>query len=301
MNLEALRLFIRVAEVGSLTQAANQLGVSKATVSVRLKELEAELACQLLQRTTRKVRITEEGEALLPRARRLVLQADEIGAMFHNASTLRGRVRVDLPVNIACRQVLPQLPELLERYPQLDIDLSATDRLVDPIKEGIDIVLRVGMRGDGNIVRRKLGSLRMLNCASPAYLRRHGIPRSIADLQRHFVVNYTSTMEFTQPSFEYHKDGITTELPVRCLVTVSSSEAYTAAALAGLGIIQAPNSGMLEHLATGKLQEVLPEYTCAPMPVLLLHTHGRRVPRRIRVVLDWLTTVLSPFLQSAAR
>jgi DNA-binding transcriptional LysR family regulator len=182
--VDSLRIFARVAELGSFTRAAAQLGTSKARVSLSLRALEAELGTQLLARTTRAVRLTPDGEELLPRARRVVLDADELAGMFRAARGLRGRVRIDLPMSLALNILLPKLPELLARHPELEIVVSTTDRFVEPVREGFDCVLRVGSLRDSGLVARKLGMLLMANCASPAYLHKYGVPRRLEDLDR---------------------------------------------------------------------------------------------------------------------
>ncbi|WP_438029826.1 LysR family transcriptional regulator [Sorangium sp. So ce233] len=301
VDLESLKIFVKVAELESFTRAGEHLGMPKARVSLRLKALEAELGSRLLQRSTRVVRLTPDGEALLPRARRLVLEADDIGGMFQAARALRGRVRIDLPVNFARNVIIPRLPELLARHPDIEMVLSTTDRRVEPVREGFDCIVRVGAPGDAELVGRRLGVLRMMNCASPAYLRKHGTPRRLEDLDRHLIVHYSSTLGAEAPSFEYPHDGGYRERPMRSAVTVNSADAYRAACVAGLGIIQAPRVGMLESITAGALVEVLPALTCAPMPVSLLHTHGRSVPRRVRAVMSWITEVLSPHLDALDR
>lgn len=301
VDLEALKIFVKVAELGSFTRAGEHLGMPKARVSLRLKALETELGSRLLQRSTRVVRLTPDGEELLPRARRLALEADEIGAMFHPARALRGRVRIDLPVRFACNVILPRLPELLARHPELEMVVSTTDRRVEPLREGFDCVVRVGAPGDPALVGRRLGVLRMMNCASPSYLRKHGTPLRLDDLDRHLVVHYSSTPGPEAPSFEYPCDGGYRERPMRSVVTVNSVDAYYAACVAGLGIIQVPRVGMRDSLASGALVEILPAFPCAPMPVSLLHTHGRSVPRRVRAVMSWIAEVLSPHIDAQDR
>ncbi|MGK4001549.1 LysR family transcriptional regulator [Sorangium sp. So ce1036] len=298
VDLESLKIFVKVAELGSFTRAGEHLGVPKARVSLRLSALEAELGVRLLQRTTRVVRLTPDGEELLPRARRLAREADEIGAMFQGGRALRGRVRIDLPVHLARDVIIPRLPELLARHPQLEVLVSTTDRRVEPLREGFDCVLRIGAPGDEQLVGKRLGVLRMMNCASPSYLRRHGTPLRLEDLDRHLVVHYSTTLGADAPSFEYPHDGGYRERPMRSVVTVNSADAYVAACVAGLGIIQAPRIGMLARVAEGALVEVLPALPCAPMPVTLLHTHERSVPRRVRAVMSWLAEVLSPHLDA---
>ncbi|WP_426755345.1 LysR family transcriptional regulator [Myxococcus sp. Y35] len=298
IDLESLRIFVKVAELGSLTRAGEQLGMPKARVSLRLKALEAELGSQLFQRTTRVVRLTPDGEELLPRARRLAQEAEELGTMFQAARGLRGRVRIDLPVNIACEIILPRLPELLARHPHLEVLIHTTDRRTEPFREGFDIVLRVGAQGDAELVGRKLGVLRMMNYASAAYLRKYGTPQRLEDLDRHFLIHYAPALGADTPTFEYPHEGGYRERPMRSMVTVGSVAAYVAACRAGLGIVQIPRLSARERLHEDTLVEVLPELTCMPMPVSLLHTYGRSVPRRVRVVMNWLTELLVQSLET---
>jgi len=301
MDLEAVRIFLKVSQLASFTRAGEQLGIPKARVSLRLKALEEDLGTSLLQRTTTAVKLTPDGEQFLLRAKHLLSEADELEAMFQSKSTLRGRVRVDAPVKLSRDVLIPRLPELLAAHPQLELSLSTTDRRVELIREGFDCVLRVGALPDSGLVTRKLGELAMINCASPAYLNKYGAPRTLADLARHLVVHYSLTLGADAPSFEYRDAAGTHEIPMRAAVTVNSTDAYLAACLAGLGIIQSPRLGMRDSLAAGALVEVLPEYTCAPMPVTLVHGHAGNVPKRVRVVMQWIAHVLEPHLAAAAR
>lgn len=300
LDPESLRAFVKVVELGSFTRAAAQLGTGKARVSLRIKALEDELGTRLLQRTTRVVRATSDGEELLPRARRWVLDGEELGALFQTGRGLRGLVRVDLPVRVARDTIIPRLPELLARHPALSIHVSTTDRRTAPVREGFDLVLRVGAPGDPSLVGRRLGMLAMANAASPEYVRRHGVPRTLADLARHLVVHYASPDDTAPPSFEHVANGVLTDVPVRSVLTVSDADAYYAACMAGLGIVQAPRAGLRTSFASGLLIEVLPEHLAAPMPVSLLHPHGRSVPRRVRAVMSWLEEIVGAWLASGA-
>ncbi|MCA9663351.1 MAG: LysR family transcriptional regulator [Myxococcales bacterium] len=300
MDLDALRIFLKVAELGSITRAGAQLGLSKSRVSRRVNALERELDAHLFHRTTRAVRLTADGEALLPRARRIVREGDEIGALFHTGRGLRGQVRVDLPVKIARRVILPALPELLARHPALELFINTTDRLVDAIGEGFDCVLRVGELADSELRGRKLGALPMINCASLGYVERRGAPRSLDELDDHLLVRYAAGRGAAPAALEYEVDGDERRRTMRSLVTVSGTDAYFAACVAGLGIVQIPRIAADEALARGELVEVLPTHRCAPMPVTLLHTHGRRPPARVRAVMDWIAGVLAPYLSAAA-
>ncbi len=295
LDLDDVRAFVKVADLGSFTRAAEQLGAPKSRVSQRVKALEAALGSRLLQRTTRAVRLTPDGDQFVARARALVDEADELGAMFQATSALRGRVRLDVPIALAREAVIPRLPELLALHPHLELALSTTDRRVDVVREGFDLVLRVGALADSGLVARRLGALAMANAASPAYVRKYGLPRSPDDLGQHYVVHYSTNLT-DGPSFEYRAGGRDRERPVRSLVTVNGTDAYAAACLAGLGIIQAPRYGLGPRLRRGELVEVLPEFVCAPMPVSIVHAHGRGVPKRVRAVMAWLARALEEAL-----
>ncbi len=297
MDLEALRMFVKVAEQASFTRAAEQLGLSKARVSTRVQQLESEVGSRLLQRSTRAVRLTASGEQFLARARQLVFDADELGSMFQAPSTLRGRVRVDMPQTLARSLFIPRLPELIAAHPNLELLFSTTDRRVDVIREGFDCVLRVGKLVESGLTARKLGQMPMANCASPQYLKRYGTPRSLEDLDQHLVVHYSSKLGADAPSFEYRDGNRYRERPMRSLITVNSSDSFNAACVAGLGIIQAPRSGVLANIAAGELVEVLPQYGCEPLQVSLVHAHGRQVPQAVRVVMSWMEQLLKPQLE----
>lgn len=288
-DLDALKIFVRVAELRSFTQAAHQLGMPKARASACVQKLEAELGTQLLQRSTRVVRPTPEGEQLLKRAVGFLGEAEEISTLFRSGRALRGRVRVELPALVAREYVIPRLPDLLARHPQLQLDICASDRIVSALREGLDLVMRIGPVNEPGLVRRRIGEARMMNCVSPSYIRQHGTPRTLDDLREHLVVHYAAD---SVPVFEYFDGKTYKELPMRSVVTVDNVEAYVAACIAGLGIVQVPRPGQERH--ANRLVEILPEFTARPAPITLLHTHGRSVPRRVRAVMTWLTELLVP-------
>ncbi len=296
MDLEGVRAFVKVAELGSFSRAGEQLGRSKSRVSMRIQELEASLGCRLLYRSTRAVQLTEDGAQFLVRARRFVAEAEELSHMFQAPSTLRGRVRLDIPIGLARNVIIPRLPELLAAHPQLELLLSTTDRRVDVVREGFDCVLRVGALGASDLVARRIGALSMVNCASPAYLLKHGVPRTLADLSGHYVVHYSPRLGADSPSFEYPEDGGYRELPMKSQITVNATDAYQAAAVAGLGIIQVPRSGTRHGVAAGTLVEILPELTSKPMPVSLVQVGGRQARKPVRTVMTWLADILIGYL-----
>lgn len=297
---EQLRAFIRVAELGSFTAAAASLGLPKANVSVAVSALESELGIQLFHRTTRSVRLTADGTIALERAHELLNGLDEWSQMFHKDANLRGRLRVDMPVTIARDVVIPNLPAFLQRHPQLSVELSSTDRLVDVVAEGFDCVLRVGARSDSSLIARPVGQYRIVNCASSGYVAQYGRPRVLADLARHRLVYYSAKFGHTPTGFEYvdPKTGEERESAMKGVVTVNSVSAYIGAAEAGLGIVQVPEVGVRDRLRSGEFVELLSEWRPAPLPVTLLYPHRRNLSLRVRAFMDWMVTLLTPRLAS---
>src|SRR5215470_11411450 len=182
-KIEAMQIFVRVAEQASFTRVAEGAGLPKASASMAVQQLESTLGTRLLHRTTRKVQMTHDGRACYERCKDLLADLDDLEGMFRQSGqSLRGRLRVDMPSRIARRYVIPQLPRFLQAHPQVELELSSTDRLVDLVQEGFDCVLRVGAPRDAQLVVRPVGSLTIINCASAEYLRRWGTPRTLADL-----------------------------------------------------------------------------------------------------------------------
>lgn len=293
-QIDRMRVFLRVAELSSFTAAAASLGMPKASVSTAVQQLEAQLGTQLLHRTTRRVNLTADGKVFVERAQDLISDLDELTGLFqHDGTALRGRLRVDMPVGTAHDLIIPRLPEFLREHPELELELSSTDRFVDVVREGFDCVLRVGQLGDSSLIARTLGHYPIVNCVSREYAARHGRPRTLAQLAKHRLVHYVSTLGNPPDGFEYvDGDGIDQVIALRGAITVNSSVAYQAACLAGLGIIQVPVVSVRELLARGELVELLPKYRPAPMPVSLLYPNRRHLPRRVRVFMDWVAAQL---------
>ncbi|MBC7939359.1 MAG: LysR family transcriptional regulator [Chitinophagaceae bacterium] len=295
MNLpEAIKVFVRVAELSSFTLAADQLGLPRASVSAAVRQLEAELGARLLHRTTRRVQMTQDGQVVFERAQDLLADLDDLRGLFRaNPAQLRGRLRVDMPQAIARDVVLPALPAFLVDHPALDIELSCVDRRVDLVAEGFDCVLRVGKLTDSSLIARPLGEYRMVNCASPAYLATHGTPRSLDDLAHHRQVHYVPSLGARSTGFEYvDTQGKLYTVAMPGALTVNGTIAYEGAALAGLGIIQVPEVGVREHLVAGHLVEVLPDWRAPAMPVSLVYAHRRHLPQRAQVFMNWLAALM---------
>ncbi len=299
-TLGRMQIFTRVAELASFTQAADALGLPKASVSTAVQQLEAELGTRLLHRTTRKVQPTQDGQAFYERCKDLLADVDEVQTMFQQqgVQNLRGRVRIDMSTGMARHAIIPCLPELLALHPLLELEISSTERRVDLVREGFDCVLRAGAVVDAGLIARPVGAMRMVNVVSPAYLQAHGRPQSLANLATHRLVHYANTLGAKPGGFEYEQAGQVHSLAMPGAVTVNNAEAYTAACLAGLGLIQVPAVGVRELLDSGQLVEVLPAHTAPPMPLNLLYANRRNLSKRVRVVMDWLVTVASAHLQA---
>jgi DNA-binding transcriptional LysR family regulator len=301
VDLENLRIFSTVASLRSFTRAAAQLGLPKSRISTAVQQLEAQFGTRLLHRTTRSVRLSHDGEQCLERAQALLAEADELASLFQQSpAQLRGRLRVDMPNILALRVVLPQLPAFLARHPLIELELSTTDRRVDLVHEGFDCVLRVGPLHDSGLVARPLGHMRQLNVASASYLAQHGTPLSLADLAGHRLVRYASTLGAAPMGFEYFDGERYRTQAMAGVITVNSSDAYQAACLAGLGLIQAPLLGLSHLLDSGELVPVLPHLTAEPLPVSLLVAQRRALPRRLQVFMAWLQQLLAEYLAQDA-
>lgn len=284
-RFEAMRLFARVVERRSFTKAAADLSLPRSTATEAVQQLEARLGVRLLQRTTRSVAPTLDGEAYYRRCLKLLDELDETENAFRRASP-RGELRVDVQGPLARRFLLPGLPEFLAAYPELRLRMTEGDRLVDLVAEGVDCVLRLGTPADGHMAARRVALLPEVTCAAPAYIERHGAPQTPGDLSRHHMVGFARPDGGWHP-LEVTDDGAVRQLQVPAAVVVSSAESSLAMGLLGLGLIQVPRYRAEEHLASGALVEVLAAHPPTPTPVNLLWPRDRQLSARTRVFIDW--------------
>lgn len=292
-QLNLYRIFIRVVETRSFTRAADTLQLPRSSVSTAIANLEARLGARLLNRTTRMVAPTDEGAEFYERCLGYVAEGEEMETMFRTASRqIEGRIRVDLPGRIGRRIVAPALPDFLARWPGLRVELGMTDRAVDLVGERVDLALRIGLLPDSGLKARRIGEISQINVASPAYLARHGLPLSPADLEHHLQVAFASPSTGRVVDWAWLEDGRLHSHPVPWRVSANSAEGYIACALAGMGLIQIPAYDVVNHLANGDLVEVLPEYRPEPMPMHLLFAAPPRALRRLTAFADWMEDVL---------
>lgn len=301
-RIDLFRIFCRVVECSSFTRAADTLGIPRSSVSAAVQELETRVSARLLNRTTRRVSPTQDGLAFYERCQRVLSDVEETEGLFRNTSTqTSGQLRVDVPGRIGRLIIAPALSGFLDQYPNIDISLGVTDRAVNLVEDSLDCVLRVGPLSDSGLIARPIGKLALINVASPAYLARHGTPRTPADLADHWAVNYASPSSGRVEDWEWLEEGTLRTLAMKGRVTVNSAEAYIASCLAGLGLIQIPAYDVRQHIEAGELVEVMPDHRAEAMPMTLLYPHRQLLSQRLQVFAGWLEELLKRELLSSER
>ena len=285
-----MRVFTRVVERRSFTLAAQDLGLPRSTVTDAVKRLEARLGVRLLQRTTRHVSATLDGEAYHRRCLALIADLEDAEAAFGGAKP-KGLLRVDVHGTLARHFVLPRLPDFLAEYPDIELYMSEGDRLVDLVREGIDCVLRVGDLQDSDMVARRVTMLTEMTCAAPAYINRFGTPAIVDALDGHRMVGFRSSAMGTVLPLEFIRDGVVRNVLLPAAMVVDGAESLVAAARLALGLIQVPRYHIESDLESGTLITVLPDDPPSPTPVSLLYPRNRQLSPRVRVFIDWLVRV----------
>lgn len=293
-RFNAMRIFTRIVELESFSKAADDLQIPAATATYTIKQLEARLGVRLLQRTTRHVSATLDGQAYYHRCVRILADVEETEAGFGNSGVApRGKLRVDLQGTLAQHYVLPRLAEFFERYPDLELEIGMGDRLVDLVRDGIDCVLRVGELRDSSMVARRVASLQQVTCASAGYLDKYGTPATPDDLAGHRAVNFYSISSGKMFPFDFVVDGEERSITLPGIVTVSNADAYAACCASHLGLVQLPRYHVAGLLESGALREVLGAWRPKPVPVSVLYPHARQLSPRVRVFVDWITDAMS--------
>lgn len=286
-RFDAMRVFTRVVERRSFTHAATDLGLPRSTVTDAVKQLEQRLGVRLLERTTRHVGPTLDGEAYHRRCLAIIADLEDAEGAFGGARP-KGMLRIDVHGTLARHFVLPSLPDFLAAYPDIELIMSEGDRLADLVREGIDCVLRVGDLRDSDMVARRVAMLEEITCAAPAYLDRVGMPTGLDSLDGHHMVGFWSSATGRLLPLEFTVDGIVRRVGLPATVTVNGAESLVAAAKLGLGLIQVPRYHVEDDVEHGMLIPLLPDYPPPPMPVSLLYPRNRQLSPRVRVFIDWL-------------
>jgi len=289
-RFEEMRVFVRVAERQSFTRASDDLQIPRATVTNLIKRLEERLGARLLERTTRTVRLTPDGQAYYGRCVRLIADMEEAEGSFSNLAP-KGLLRVNLQGTLARHFVVPTLPAFLARYPDIELTIGEDDRLVDLVREGIDCVLRAGTLQDSSMVGRRVAQLQQVTVASPAYLEKYGEPADPSALESHRAVNYVSSATGKPVPLEFDIQGRITPMLLPGAVSVTGVELYTGSAVAGLGMVQVPRYRVSDELANGRLKIILANFPPPPMPVSVLYPQNRQLSSRVRVFATWLRDI----------
>lgn len=292
-RFEEMKVFTRVVEMSSFSKAAEALALPESTVSDIVKRTENRLGVKLLDRntqTSRPVVPTLDGQIWYRKCLRIVGDVEEAEAGF--LGTLpRGRLRIDVQGTLARYFLLPQLSDFLDECPGIELQITEENRLVDPIHEDVDCVLRVGIPEDSDLVARHLGMLQEVTVASPAYLSRNGTPKSPDQLEGHCQIGYLSLARGTSRPLSFTVDGQQIEHEIRAAFITTGTETMMVAARLGMGLIQAPRYQLAGDLATGRLVEVMPETPPASSPVLVLYPRERQLSPRLHIFLDWLGSI----------
>ena len=295
-RFNAMRIFTRIVELESFSKAAEDLQIPAATATYTIKQLEARLGVRLLQRTTRHVSTTLDGQAYYQRCVRILADVEETEAGFGNSGVApRGKLRVDLQGTLAQHYVLPRLKEFFARYPDIELEIGMGDRYVDLVRDGVDCVLRAGELRDSSMVGRRVATLQQVTCASAAYLDKHGTPQTLDDLlaQGHRAVNFFSSSTGKLFPFDFMVDGEERSIMLPGMVSVSNAEAYTACCANDLGLVQVPRYHVEQQLRSGVFREVLAAWRPKPMSVSVVYPHQRQLSPRVRVFVDWLSDVMT--------
>ena len=280
MEIEDIQAFVAVADAGGLSPAAQRLGVSKSIVSRRLARLEKSLGAVLLTRTTRGASLTEAGATFREHAARIAGEADAARDALSPTGKVRGRLRVSAPLSFSATHFAPVLAELATRYPELEIQASFSDRNVDMAAEGFDAAIRLGILDDSNLVARRISSFGGRLVASPAYLEKHGTPRTPDELLTHAAVNRIND------EWPLTHEGREITLHPRARFTADNGAALVPAVLAGLGIALLPDFLTQDHLVSGAMVEVMPDYPMPEAGVYVVRPPGGSAPCKVRVLID---------------
>jgi DNA-binding transcriptional LysR family regulator len=286
-RLLAMETLVRVADSGSFSAAAKQLGVSVSAVAKTVARLETRLGVQLVARSTRRVALSDDGREFCARAREILAEVESAEtAAQPGAGAVRGRVRLVLPVLFGRLAFLPRMAEFATRHPQVLVDLRLDDRPGDLIESGLDLAVVVGDLSDSRYVARVLSRGPRITAASPTYLARHGRPRVPADLARHNCV-----VSGSSPEWPFLVDGRLERVAVSGNPVVQGGEAMRECALLGLGLVQSNWWTLQQDVAAGRLQAVLDDYAVEGLPVNVVYLSSRLVPRRVRAMVEFLVEI----------
>ena len=287
IDLLSLQTFVRIADGGSLSAAARATGRSLPAISRSLVQLEAELGVRLLHRTTRRIHLTDAGAQYLERCRRILAEVDDANASVSDLGrSLAGPITLTAPILFGQLHIAPVVTEFLGLHPEVSVSLMLSDALSNIVEEGIDLAVRIGRLQDSGLVARKLGEVRRVACASPAYLKRRGTPKAPKDLANHSCLQFGALSP--TPYWEFHEAGKPRQVRIQGNFASNQGAPVIEAARAGLGIVFVLSYQVQELVAKGELRVVLQAYEAPPIPVSLILPSGRLQPARVKALADFL-------------
>ena len=285
----AMQVFVQVVDCGGFTRAADQLQMPKATVSTLIQQLESALGVKLLNRTTRQVHVTADGAGYYERCLRILADVrDTEEALTKVQTSPSGRLRVEVPSSLGRHVIIPALPGFFKRYPSIRLQLGCSDRPVDLLEEGVDCAVRGGLLADSTLIARRVGALHFTTCAAPDYLARHGTPSHPSELAQHQCVNYFSSRTGKIFEWDFERDGERVTMAFDGPLAVNDSDAYVAAGLAGMGIVQMSSYAARVHQTEGLLVPILSDWHTDPIPLHVIYPQNRHLSAKVRVFVEWI-------------
>lgn len=295
-RFDAMQAFARVVETGSFTKAAETLHMSKTSVTQLVQQLEARLRVRLLNRTTRKVNVTADGAAYYERVLRVLADVDDAETSLSSASALpRGRLRVDVPSPLARMILVPALPAFHAQYPDIQLDMGVSDRMVDIIGENVDCVVRGGELTDLSLMARHIGDLQLGVYAAPSYLERAGTPLHPRELEdsEHRIVGFLWARTGKPLSYAMHSGNESIKVQGRYVLSIDDGNAYLAAGVAGMGVLWLPDYMAKGHVASGELVPLFEGWRLDPMPLYIAFPPNRHVSSKLRVFIEWVARLMA--------
>jgi LysR family transcriptional regulator for bpeEF and oprC len=294
-RFQAMQVFQRIVEVNSFNKAAETLGLPASSVTHIVKNLEAHLGVRLLQRTTRRLSLTQDGERYYEHCKHILEEMESVEGSFPGLEGKpRGRLRVDVPTSLGKTVLIPALNDFRARYPEIALTLTLTDRTVDLVQEGIDCAIRTGALADSStLIGRQIGAFAWLTCAAPDYLATAGEPKDLTALRSHQTIGYMLSRTGRPMAWQFELDGQTVLFHPAGNLVVNDTESYIACGLEGLGIIRAGSFLLQPYLALGRLTQVLAELVSPPVPVSLLYVRNRHQRPAVRVFIEWVQALFA--------
>jgi LysR family transcriptional regulator for bpeEF and oprC len=287
-DFSAISSFVRVVEAKSFAAAAAQLGMTPSGVSRAVSRLEEQIGVRLLFRSTRALRLTDDGESFYQRCKDILADLGEaVEALNYARTKPKGKLRVAVNVSIGRAALIPNLAEFEARYPDIRLELSMSDRNIGLIEEGIDCAIRMGELEDSNLIARKLGYFSNVLCASPAYLERHGTPVSVDDLARHHCINYVYPTNGRAYQWQFDTPDGRIGLDIDARLLINDGESVIQAAIAGLGIIQTPHWLAATAIGYGKLKVIMEDTISTGSPVWIVYPQKKHLSARVQAFIEW--------------